>query len=141
MILGSSLVRNVTIPGAKTMSYPGTRVNYITKLLPNVLRQDMEIDSIVVHVGFNDIMKGSSEKLKLDFKELIDSLLKTNKRPIIFGPLPSLNCGIEHFSRILSFHNWLRDYCSSMCVTFADNSIPFGNKTHFMRWMESIQSI
>ena len=30
------------------------------------------VDYIVVHVGFNDIMKGSSEQLKLDFKELID---------------------------------------------------------------------
>jgi hypothetical protein len=80
MILGSSMVRNVTVPGARTMSYPGARVNYIIKLLPNVLSHDMEINSIVVHVGFNDIMKGSSEQLKLDFKELIDSLLDTNKK-------------------------------------------------------------
>uniref|UniRef100_A0A4W5JVW4 Uncharacterized protein n=1 Tax=Hucho hucho TaxID=62062 RepID=A0A4W5JVW4_9TELE len=65
-----------------------------------------------------DIMKGSSEQLKLDFKELIDSLLDTNKIPIISGPVTSLNRGIEHFSRILSLHNWLRDYCSSMGVTF-----------------------
>ena len=50
VILGSSMVRNVTVPSAKTMSYPGARVNDITKLLPNVLGQDMEIDSIVVHV-------------------------------------------------------------------------------------------
>ena len=77
------------------MSYPGAQVNDITKLLPNVLRQDMDIDSIVVHVGFNDIMKGSSDQVKLDFKELIDSLLDSNKRPIISGPVPSLNRGIE----------------------------------------------
>lgn len=115
------MVRNVTVPGAKTMSYPGARVNSITKLLPNVLRQDMDIDSIVVLVGFNYIMKGSSEQFKLDFKVLIDSLPDNNKRPIISGPVPSLNRGIEGFSRILSLHNWLRDYCSSMGVTFVDN--------------------
>jgi hypothetical protein len=63
------------------MSCPGALVNYITKLLPNVLSQDMEIDCIVVHVGFNDIMKGSSEGLKLDFKELIDSLLDNHIWP------------------------------------------------------------
>jgi hypothetical protein len=50
------------------MSYPGAREIDITKLLPNVLRRDKDIDSIVVHVGFSDIMKGSSEQLKLDFK-------------------------------------------------------------------------
>ena len=79
----------------------------------------MDIDSIAVHVGFNDI---SSEQLKLDFKELIDSLLDTIKRPIISGPVSSLNRGIEHFSRILSLHNCLRDYCSSVGVTFVDKT-------------------
>jgi hypothetical protein len=73
MILGSSMVRNVTVPGAKTTSYPGAGVNYIPKLLLNVLHQDMDIDSIVVYVGFNNIVNDSSEQLKLDFKELIDS--------------------------------------------------------------------
>ena len=52
--------------------------NDITKLLLNVLHQDMDIDSILVHMGFNYIMKGSFEQLKLDFKELIDALLNTN---------------------------------------------------------------
>jgi hypothetical protein len=50
----------VTVPGAKTMSYHEAGVNDVTKLLLNVLRQD--IDYILVHVGFNDIMKGSSFK-------------------------------------------------------------------------------
>ena len=56
------MVRNVTVLGAK-MSCPGAGVNDITKLLPNVLHQDMDINAIVVHVGFNDIIKGSSEQL------------------------------------------------------------------------------
>ena len=61
VILGSSMIIIVTVPDSKTMSYPEARVNYITKLLPNVLRQDMDTDFIIVHWGFNDIMKGSSE--------------------------------------------------------------------------------
>ena len=48
----------------------------------------MDIDSIIVYVNCGDIIKGSSEQLKLDFKEVIDSLLDTNKRPIISGPVP-----------------------------------------------------
>jgi hypothetical protein len=44
-------------------------------------------------------MKGSAKQLKMDFKELIGCLLDTNKCPIISGPLPSLNCGIERVSR------------------------------------------
>ena len=115
------------------MSYPGAQVNDITKLLPNVLRQDMDIDSIVVQLGFNDIMKGRSEQLKLDFKELIDSLLATNKSLIISGLVPSLNRGIEGFSRILSLHNWLCDYCSLMGVTFVDNFDTFWKQNTFYK--------
>ena len=59
-------------------------------MLLNVLHQYMEINYIVVHVGFNEFMKGSSEQLKLDFKELIDSLLDTKKILIVSGPMSSL---------------------------------------------------
>ena len=90
------------------LCYPGARVQDINKLLPNILNQHQEIEFIIVHVAFNGIMKSSSAQL--DFKELIGSLLDTNKYPIISGPLPSLNCGIEHFSRLSALHNWLRDY-------------------------------
>jgi lysophospholipase L1-like esterase len=93
----------------------------------------MDINSIVVHVGFNDIMKGSSEQLKLDFKELIDSLLDTNKRPIISGPVSSLNRGIERFSRIIFLHNCLRDYCSSVGVSFVDNFDTFWKQNTFYK--------
>jgi hypothetical protein len=101
----------------------------------------MEIDSIVVHVGFNDIMKGCSEWLKLDFKELIDSLLDINKRPIISVSMPSLNRGIECFSTIISLHNWLRDCCSSMGVTFVDNFDTFWKQNTFIRRPKSTQIV
>ena len=124
-----------------TMSYPGAWVNDITKLLLNVLHLDMEIDSIVVHAGFNDIMKGSSEWLKLDFKGLIDSLLDINKIPIISVPVPSLNRGIECFNTIISLHNWLRDYCSSMGVTFVDNFDTFWKQNTFIRRPKSTRIV
>ena len=60
-------------------------------------------------MGFNDIMKGSSEQLKLDFKELSDSLLDPNQIPIISGPLPSLDALVGFL---------LRDYCNTVGVTF-----------------------
>ena len=47
---------------------------YIRKML----QQDIDMDFVVVHVGFNYIMKGNSEQLKLDFKELNDCLLDSN---------------------------------------------------------------
>ena len=66
----------------RNSSVPGAQVQDINKLFPNILNQHQEIESITVHVGFNDIMKGSSEQPKMDFKRT-DSV-------------------IEHFSRHLA---------------------------------------
>ena len=78
-------------------------------------------------------MKGSSEQLKMEFKELIGSQLDTNKRPVISGPVPSLNRGIERFRRLLSLHNWLPDYCSSVGVTFIDPFDTFWKQSSFYK--------
>jgi hypothetical protein len=78
-------------------------------------------DTVVVHVGSNDIKRASSEHLKVDFKELILALKDSIKRPIISGPVPSLGRGCERFSRLLALYIWLKDNCSSVGVTFIDN--------------------
>jgi hypothetical protein len=66
----------------------------------------------------------------MDFKELIGSLLDTNKRPIISVTLPSLNHGIEQFSRHVALHHCLRDYCSSVGVAFIGNFDTFWDGIH-----------
>uniref|UniRef100_A0A674BQH6 SGNH hydrolase-type esterase domain-containing protein n=1 Tax=Salmo trutta TaxID=8032 RepID=A0A674BQH6_SALTR len=124
IVIRSLMVRHISVPGAKTLCFPEAKVQDINRLLPKAVRQSPGADTAVVHLGSNDIMKGSSEKLKMDFKEMIGSLLDTNKRPIISDPLPSLNRG-----RLVALHNWLRDYCSSVGVTFIDNFDIFWKKS------------
>ena len=51
IVLGISLVRNVSVPGAQ--------VQDINKLLPNILNQHQNTLSTIVHVRFNYIMEGS----------------------------------------------------------------------------------
>ena len=68
------MVINISVPKAKTLFYPGAQVQDITRLLPTVLPQMPGADTVVVHVGSNDIRRASSEHLKMDFKELILAL-------------------------------------------------------------------
>ena len=70
---------------------------------------------------FNDFRNVSSECLKQDLEEFIESLLDTKKRSTISGPVPSPGQGSERFSKLLALHNWLRDYCSSLGLAFVDN--------------------
>jgi hypothetical protein len=82
-------------------------------------------DTVVVHVGSNDIRRASLEHLKMDLKELT---LALKKQPIISDPVPSLGRGCKRFSRLLVLHIWLKDYCSSAGVTFFDNFDTFWKK-------------
>jgi hypothetical protein len=107
------MVRNISVPKAKIMCYPGARVQDIRSLLPTVLPQMPGADTVVVHVGSNDIRRASSE--------LIFVLKDSKQRPIISGPEPSLGRGCDRFSRLLALHIWLKDYSSSAGVTFIDN--------------------
>ena len=65
----------------------------------------------------------------------------TMSYPILSSPMPSLNHGIECVSRIISLHNWLCDYCSSMGVTFVDNFATFWKQNTFIRRMGFTQII
>uniref|UniRef100_A0A674A2K9 Neurexin 3a n=1 Tax=Salmo trutta TaxID=8032 RepID=A0A674A2K9_SALTR len=47
--------KNISVPEAKTLCYPGAQVQGITRLLPTVLRQNTGTVSVVVHVGSNVI--------------------------------------------------------------------------------------
>lgn len=59
--------------------------------------------------------------MKQDFIELINTLKGSEKQPIISGPVPSLSCDCERFSRLLALHIWLKVYCHSVGITFIDN--------------------
>ena len=61
-------MRHMSVPGAKTLCFPGAKVQDITMLLPVAVSQSPGADTVMVHVGLNDIMNGSSEHLKMDFK-------------------------------------------------------------------------
>jgi lysophospholipase L1-like esterase len=103
--------RNISVPKAKEHNKGASTV------LPTM----PGTDTVVVHVGSNDIRRASSEHLKIDLKKVILALRDSKKGPIISGPVPSLGRGCERFSRLLASHIWLKYYCSSTGVTFIDN--------------------
>ena len=75
----------------------------------------------MVHSGHNDISYRESERTRKDFNTLIDTLKSTEMPVFISGPLPSLGCGIELFSRLLDLNTWLQNTCNRHNIGFIDN--------------------
>lgn len=121
IILGDSIVRNVSINEAHTVAFPGATVAVITDQIQDVVMSFPAADSLVLHVGTNDISRRQSESLKRDFIQLFGVLKHLHLDVSISGPTPTFGRGCERFSRLLYLNTWLRSACQEHNVHFIDN--------------------
>uniref|UniRef100_A0AAX7UZR1 SGNH hydrolase-type esterase domain-containing protein n=1 Tax=Astatotilapia calliptera TaxID=8154 RepID=A0AAX7UZR1_ASTCA len=130
LVLGDSIVRNVRMRGALTLSFPGATVVDIVDRIPNILASHPQVNRLIIHIGTNDIPKQQSELLKLDFLELFSLLGQLQVSAFISGPTPTCGRGIGHFSRLLSLNTWLSSACISHGVGFINNFDAFWERRH-----------
>ncbi|KAM3862309.1 interphotoreceptor matrix proteoglycan 2 [Diretmus argenteus] len=87
LVVGSSLVRHVSVRGGRTFCYPGACVKDITSSALQVLNQHSSAAAVVLEAGLNDLKYQQSELLKEDFTRLAVSLLDTDNTNTNFGGL------------------------------------------------------
>ena len=81
---------------------------------------------MVTHVGSNDLkVHPKSEKVKDDFKTLIDTVLESGRQCVISGPLPSPQFGHVKFSHMHQLHVWLKGQYCAVGIPFVDNFLVF----------------
>uniref|UniRef100_A0AAZ1XRI8 SGNH hydrolase-type esterase domain-containing protein n=1 Tax=Oreochromis aureus TaxID=47969 RepID=A0AAZ1XRI8_OREAU len=114
LVLGDSIVRNVRMRGALTLSFPGATVVDIVDRIPNILASHPQANRLIIHIGTNDIPKQQSELLNA----------------FISGPTPTCGRGIGRFSRLLSLNTWLSSACVSHGVGFINNFDAFWERRH-----------
>lgn len=122
------MVRNVSIRKAETFCYPGARIPDLNSMLPLLISKHSAASTVIVHVGSNDIKLQQSEKLRDDFKTLINTLLESGKQCVVSGPFPSPRYTDMVFSRIRQLHTWLKGYCCTMGIPFVDNFAAFTDR-------------
>lgn len=127
------MVRHVHISGCHTSCHPGALVKDINTSALQQLCQRPSVSTVMVDVGSNDLKQQMSEKLKVDFVSLIDSVLNTNKQCIISGPLPSPHFGDVKFSRLRQLHIWFKGYCCSRGIPYVDNFTTFYNRAELFK--------
>ena len=121
LVVGSSMVRHVSLEATETLCYPGARVTDITSSIAPAMREFPTASTAIVHVGSNDIRLQQSQKLVDDFETLIHTVLDTGKRCVVSGPIPSPCFGDVNFSRLRQLHIWLKAYCCVLKIPYVDN--------------------
>ncbi|CAJ1079898.1 unnamed protein product [Xyrichtys novacula] len=130
LLIGYSIIRNVRLRGAFTLSFPDATVADITEKIPSALNSHPQVNRVVIHVGTNDTPRQQSELLKRDFTQLFNKLSRPQLRVFISGPTLTCGRGIGRFSRLLSLNTWLSSACSSHNVGFVDNFSAFWERRH-----------
>ncbi len=119
LIVGDSIIRNVSSRTATTCCFPQATVSDVNKELRSIVMKHKSANRVIIHVGKNDIRKRQSEMLKQDFSELFETLQRLEVQSFISGPLPAR--GTNMFSRLLGLNTWLQRTCSTKGVNFIDN--------------------
>lgn len=101
--------------------------------IPTILNHAKENDTVMLHVGANNIRLRQSEILKKDFNELVETVRNTSPaiRILISGPLPTYRRGNESYSRLFAFNNWLETYCKNEHLSFINNWDLFWERARF----------
>ncbi len=130
LIVGDSIIRNVSSRTATTCCFPQATVSDVNKELRSIVMKHKTANRVIIHVGKNDIRKRQSEMLKQDFSELFETLQRLEIQSFISGPLPAR--GTNMFSRLLGLNTWLQRTCSTKGVNFIDNfNIFWGHRQLF----------
>uniref|UniRef100_A0A3B3W1V4 SGNH hydrolase-type esterase domain-containing protein n=1 Tax=Poecilia latipinna TaxID=48699 RepID=A0A3B3W1V4_9TELE len=102
----------------RVVSFLGDTVSDLTRKVLSLTADQPNIETLVVHVGANDLAKQKSEILKKDFNILLDTLGKFKTKLFLSGPIPSPQWGEEKHSRLGMINKWLIKTCSASSVTF-----------------------
>lgn len=131
LVIGDSIIQNVRLRGARTVSFPSATVTDITGKLISVLGSQPQVNNVIIHMGTNDLSRQQSEILKR-FNQLAQSRLH------VFISGPTCGRGSGHFSRLLRLNTWLPSASRTNNFSFIANFDGFffwGEKTSFWcRW-------
>uniref|UniRef100_A0A8C5CKM3 SGNH hydrolase-type esterase domain-containing protein n=1 Tax=Gadus morhua TaxID=8049 RepID=A0A8C5CKM3_GADMO len=133
LIIGDSTIKDITGKRIKTCIFPYGMVSDINHKLAKVILENPKISQIIVHAGFNDVQREQSELLKRDYTDLLDTLDKTHIKSSISGPIPTVDRGINRFSRLLALNTWLSRVCNERGRDFIDNFNLFWRRKYLFR--------
>ena len=91
ILIGDSIFRYLTLPGAITYCLSGGKVVDLIELIPTLIDLHPTVNIILAHVGTNDVMKRNSRKLQADLESVCCTIESLGKCCLLSGPIPTLS--------------------------------------------------
>ncbi|XP_061915766.1 uncharacterized protein LOC133658135 [Entelurus aequoreus] len=108
-------------------------VSDMEKRILEIVAAHPNVKNIILHIGFNDIVKQQSRELKEHFNKLFETVSAVNADVFISGPLPPIRRGAERFSRLYSLNEWLSSALLARSMHFIDNFSFFWDRRHLFK--------
>ena len=116
-------------PSPIVSHFSGAKIKDLITHIPDIIRLNQSVHSVIVHVGLNDIKARNTQSadLRNDYEALANLIESLNKKCLFSGLLPTLHNHSEIFSRLFSADNWIRNFCVACGYGYIDNFDSFWN--------------
>lgn len=144
LVIGDSMVKNIDrkkierAAGNASIchSYSGAKIKQIEEKFKN--ETDGKYDSVILHVGTNDLVYDDAEKVAKNMEDLIEEV-KTHSKKIAVSSVVTRYDGRINSSKITHYNTLLENLCSKHNINFINNtnigkSLLNGSNLH-LNWM------
>lgn len=128
LVIGDSMVKHIDNQKVERAargkavchSYSGATVDQLKQKIQSDWCEEQDYDSVVVHVGTNDLVHKQPEEVAKEMERLIDDI-KPHAKKIALSSVVRRYDGKVQTSKINRYNSLLHDLCFSHSITFIDN--------------------
>ena len=129
MVIGDSMVKHIdgnkigraARSKAICHSYSGATVNQLARKFDECQSEDLQCNTIILHVGTNDLVREEPEKVAADMDSLVNKVKAHTNKVAVSGAIKHYDGKVKNY-KIEQYNKLINGLCSKHNITYIDNS-------------------
>ena len=129
LVIGDSMVKHIdgnkigraARSKAICHSYSGATVNQLARKFDECQSEDLQYNTIILHVGTNDLVREEPEKVAADMDSLVNKVKAHTNKVAVSGAIKRYDGKVKNY-KIEQYNKLINGLCSKHNITYIDNS-------------------
>ena len=101
--------------------YSGATVNQLARKFDECQSEDLQYNTIILHVGTNDLVREEPEKVAADMDSLVNKVKAHTNKVAVSGAIKCYDGKVKNY-KIEQYNKLINGLCSKHNITYLDNS-------------------
>ena len=102
-------------------SYSGATVNQLARKFDECQSEDLQYNTIILHVGTNDLVREEPEKVAAEMDSLVNKVKAHTNKVAVSGAIKRYDGKVKNY-KIEQYNKLINGLCSKHNITYIDNS-------------------